>query len=146
MANHIDQVKFTSYFCARPQNFAWFLGAGTSRLAGLPTTTDIIWDLKRQYYCREENQKIERQDIQNEAVQARIQSFMDARGFPEQWANDEYVTYFEKIFGADKERQRRYFSSILSEDVVGKNPHRCRHSNTNPFYRLFSSTDIPKNS
>ena len=118
MAKQIDQVEFTSYFCARPQNFAWFLGAGTSRSAGLPMATDIIWDLKRQYYCREENQDIERQDIQNEAVQARIQSFMDARGFPEQWADNEYATYFEKFFGTDKERQRRYFRFILSDENV----------------------------
>ncbi len=118
MAELIDQVEFTSLFCARPQNFAWFLGAGASRSAGLPTATDIIWDLKRRHYCREENQEIARQDIQNEAVQARIQSFMDARGFPAQWAEDEYATYFEKIFGADKERQRRYLKGILSEERV----------------------------
>ena len=118
MAKRIDQVELTSLFCARPQNFAWFLGAGASRSAGLPTATDIIWDLKRRHYCREENQKIERQDVQNEAVQARIQSFMDARGFPEQWADDEYATYFEKIFGADRERQRSYLKAILSEERV----------------------------
>lgn len=75
-------------------------------------------DLKRRHYCQEENQEIARQDVQNEAVQARIQSFMDARGFPAQWAEDEYTTYFEKIFGADKERQRRYLKGILSEDRV----------------------------
>ena len=118
MAELIDQPEFTSHFCARPQNFAWFLGAGTSRSAGLPTATDVIWDLKRRYYCREENQEIARQDIQNEAVQVRIQSFMDARGFPAQWAEDEYSTYFEKIFGNDKERQRRYLKAILSEERV----------------------------
>lgn len=118
MAKRIDQLELTSLFCARPQNFAWFLGAGTSRSAGLPTATDIIWDLKRRHYCREENQRIERQDIQNEAVQARIQSFMEARGFPAQWAEDEYATYFEKIFGADKERQRAYLRAFLSEEKV----------------------------
>ena len=118
MTQLIDQVEFTSIFCARPQNFVWFLGAGTSRSAGLPTATDIIWDLKRRHYCREENQEIERQDVQNETVQARIQSFMDTRGFPAQWAEDEYATYFEKIFGADKERQRRYLKAILSEERV----------------------------
>ena len=118
MVNQIDQTEFTSYFCARPQNFAWFLGAGTSRSAGLPTAMDIIWDLKRRYYCREENQQIERQDVQNQAVQTRIQSFMDARGFPEQWADDEYATYFQKIFGADREHQRRYLRSVLSEEKV----------------------------
>jgi len=118
MAELIDQAELTSLFCARPQNFAWFLGAGTSRSAGLPTATDVIWDLKRRHYCREENQEIARQDVQNEAVQARIQSFMDARGFPERWADDEYATYFEKIFGADRERQRRYLKGMLSEDRV----------------------------
>lgn len=114
----MEQEKFTSVFCARPQNFAWFLGAGTSRAAGLPTATDIIWDLKRQYYCREENQEITRQDVQNPGVRDRIQSFMEARDFPAQWADDEYAIYFEKMFGEDKERQRRYLRAILSEDRV----------------------------
>ena len=118
MAKQIDQAELTSLFCARPQNFAWFLGAGTSLSAGMPTATDIIWDLKLRHYCREENQEIERQDAQNDAVQARIQSFMDARGFPERWADDEYASYFEKIFGADRERQRRYLRAILSEEQV----------------------------
>ena len=118
MARQIDQAELTSLFCARPQNFSWFLGAGASRSAGLPTATDIIWDLKRRHYCREENQEIERQDVQNEAVRARIQSFMDANGFPEQWADGEYAVYFEKIFGEDRERQRRYMRAMLSEERV----------------------------
>ena len=114
----MDQNELTNIYCARPQNFAWFIGAGASRSSGLPTATDIIWDLKRRYYCQEENQDISRQDIQNEAVRARIQAFMEARGFPEQWADNEYSTYFEIIFGEDKERQRRYLKAILSEERV----------------------------
>jgi hypothetical protein len=114
----MDQGQLTDIFCARPQNFAWFLGAGASRTSGLPTATDILWDLKRQYYCREENQDISRQDIQNDAVKARIQSFMDARGFPALWADDEYTAYFEKIFGEDRERQRKYLKAKLAEEGV----------------------------
>ena len=114
----MEQGEFTSVFAARPQNFAWFLGAGASATAGLPTATDILWDLKRRYYKREENQDVSRQDIQNDAVRDRIQAFMDSRGFPQPWAPDEYPTYFEKIFGADRERQRAYISKILSEDRV----------------------------
>ena len=112
------QGEFTGIYCARPQNFAWFLGAGSSRTAGLPTAADIIWDLKRRYYCQEENQEISRQDVQTEPVRARIQAFMDSRGFPARWDDDEYTTYFEKIFADDHERQRRYLSAILSEDNV----------------------------
>lgn len=70
------------------------------------------------YYCAEENQDISRQDIQLEPVRARIQSFMDSRGFPAPWSPEEYGTYFEKIFGADLERHRRYLHEALSEDKV----------------------------
>ena len=52
--------------------------------------------------------------MQNEPVRARIQAFIESRGFPELWAADEYTVYFEKIFGDDKERQRRYLKAILS--------------------------------
>lgn len=114
----ISQAQLTDIFTSRPQNFAWFLGAGSSRSAGLPTATDIIWDLKCRHYCREENQDISRQDVQNEAVKARIQAFLDANGFPALWADNEYTTYLEKIFGDDKERQRRYMRAKLSEDRV----------------------------
>jgi hypothetical protein len=114
----MEQGELTSVFCARPQNFAWFLGAGASATAGLPTATDIIWDLKRRYYCREENQDISRQDMQNAAIRTRIQGFMESRGFPVLWASDEYPAYFEKIFAQDKELQRRYLKAILSEDRV----------------------------
>src|SRR5260370_16166364 len=114
----MDQGEFTSRFCARPQNFAWFLGAGASATAGLPTATDIIWDLKRRYYCREENQDISRQDMQNEAIRTRIQGFMESRGFPVLWGPDEYPVYFEKSFAEDKERQRRYLKAILSADRI----------------------------
>lgn len=79
----MNQAEFTGIFCERAQNFAWFLGAGASRTAGLPTATDIIWDLKRRYYCQQENQDISRQDIQNDAVRQRIQAFMESRRFPD---------------------------------------------------------------
>ncbi len=114
----MDRGDLISCFCARPQNYAWFLGAGTSASAGLPTAADVLWDLKRRYYCREENQEITRQDLQNDAVRAKIQIFMETRGFPELWADDEYPSYFGKIFGNDKERQRRYLKGILAEEKV----------------------------
>jgi len=114
----VDQGEFTGIYCARPENFAWFLGAGASRAAGLMTASDVIWDLKKRYYCREENQELDRQDIQNFAVRERIQSFMASRGFPAEGTDGEYAAYFERIFGADKERQRRYLKAALSEEKV----------------------------
>lgn len=114
----LKQSEFLARFALRPQNYAWFLGAGTSRSSGLRTASDVLLDLKRRYFKQEENQDVSLQDMQNEAVQARVQSFMDSRGFPEFWSDGEYPTYFEMIFGEDKERQRKYVSSILSEKNV----------------------------
>jgi len=113
-----DQYELTSIFCSKPQQFAWFIGAGTSAVAGLPTAWDIIWDLKRRQYCREENQEISRQDVQIGAIRARIQSYMESKGFPPEGDPTEYTKYFENIFGDDKERQRQYLTGILSEDKV----------------------------
>jgi hypothetical protein len=112
------QSEFITQIAERSARFAWFIGAGASRTAGLPTASDIIWDLKRRYYRQEENRDVSPQDIQNDAFRARIQEFMDARGFPPLWADEEYSAYFEKIFGDDRDRQRRYLKTILSEDKV----------------------------
>lgn len=114
----MDQTELTELIAQRPQNFAWFLGAGASRTAGLPTASDIIWDLKRRFYCQQENQDISAQDAQHDAVRAKIQSFMESRGFPKAWSDGEYSTYFDKIFADDKERQRRYLSALLSEEKI----------------------------
>src|SRR5262249_46199669 len=92
--------------------------AGTSRSAGLPTATDILWDLKRRFYAREENQRLPRQDMQNPAIRDRIQSFVESRGFPPLGAIEEYSATFLRIFGDDKGAQRRYLRSELSEDKV----------------------------
>ena len=114
----MNQAEFARIFCERPQSYAWFLGAGASRNASLPTAEDIITDLKRRFYCSEENQSFSTKDLQNEAVRAQIEGYMRSRGFPERWSAEEYTTYFQTIFNEDRERQRRYISSILSEDRV----------------------------
>lgn len=114
----MDQAQLTALICERPENYAWFLGAGSSRSAGLPTATDLLWDMKRRYYCREENQEISHQDMQLGPVQEKIQSYLISRGFPPLWDDDEYSLCFEKIFGEDRELQRRYLKANLSEDNV----------------------------
>lgn len=65
------QSQLITLIAERPTRFAWFLGAGASRTAGLPTGGDIIWDLKRRYYRQEENREVSPQDIQNDWVVGR---------------------------------------------------------------------------
>lgn len=117
----MKQEDFVIKFCSQPQNFAWFLGAGSSAGCGLPTATDLIWILKRKYYCSYENQEITRHDLQNEAVKSKIQAYMDSQGFPPLWSDEEYSFYFEKIFSEEKEEQRKFIKKALSEDKVNLN-------------------------
>jgi hypothetical protein len=98
----LDQGEFTGILCARLRNFGWFLGAGASASAGLPAATDILWDLKRQHYCRQENLEINRQDMQSEPVRSRIQAYVESKGFPALWADDESSACFERLFGDDR--------------------------------------------
>ncbi len=73
-----DQGEFTGRFCARPQNFAWFLGADASATAG-PTAKDLLWDMKRlRYYSRDENQDL------YEAVRTKIRSVPQRGAFSDQ--------------------------------------------------------------
>ncbi|GJL93850.1 MAG: hypothetical protein DHS20C05_02550 [Hyphococcus sp.] len=114
----MDRYEFTRLFCERPQAYAWFLGAGTSRNANLPTAEDIIADLKRRYYCSEENQDYNTKDMQNESVRLIVETYLKSREFPDRWAPEEYTTWFKTYFGDDRERQRKYIAHMLSEERV----------------------------
>ena len=99
----------------------WFLGAGTSRTAGLPTATDIIWDLKRRYYCLHENQDFQSHDINNNNIRRKIQEYMDSQGFPALWSPEEYSFYFRLTFDDDYCAQQTYIQEALSNEKVSLN-------------------------
>lgn len=84
----------------------WFLGAGTSRTAGLPTAVDIIWNLKLRYYCLYENQDLQSHDINKNAIKQKIQAYMDSKGFPAPGSPEEYSFYFDLTFRNDYEAQQ----------------------------------------
>lgn len=109
----MDEASFMLKFSQNPEGYAWFLGAGTSRSANLPTAADIIWDLKLQHYCIKQNQDLRAHDISNSAVRLKIQSYMDGLGYPALWDPTEYSFYFDKIFGADYAAQQKYIAGQL---------------------------------
>ncbi len=117
----LKEVEFLTHFSANSPQLMWFLGAGTSRTAGMPTATDITWDLKRKYYCREENQDLQSHDINNQAIRDKIQSYLGSKGFPALWSSEEYSFYFELLFGADYGAQQRYIQSQLSSQKISLN-------------------------
>jgi len=84
------ETEFVRRAAAMLPRLMWFLGAGASRAAGMPTATDIIWDLKRRYYCLHENQDLQAHNVNNQIIRAKIQDYMASRGFPPLGSPDEY--------------------------------------------------------
>jgi len=117
----ISESDFLQHYIQNAQHLMWFLGAGTSRSAGLPTATDIIWDLKRRYYCLHENQNLQSHDINNSAIKHRIQAYMDSKGFPPLWSPEEYSFYFDLMFSNDDQAQQSYIHKELASDKVSLN-------------------------
>ena len=113
--------EFISHYIQNASQMIWFLGAGASRTAGMPTASDITWDLKRRYYCLQENQDIRSHDLNNKAVKARIQTYFDSKGFPALWSAEEYSFYFELTFGKDYAAQQKYLATKLSSQNVSMN-------------------------
>ena len=117
----LTESEFLQHFLLNAPHTMWFLGAGTSRTAGLPTATDIIWDLKRHYYCLHENQDLQSQDINNNTIKRKIQDYMVSQGFPVLWSPEEYSFYFDLTFGDDYDVQQKYIQEALSSEKVSLN-------------------------
>ena len=109
-------TSLIAHFIQNAPHMMWFLGAGTSRTAGMPTATDIIWDLKRQHYCLMENQNIQNHDINNESIKRKIQNYMDSKNYPSLWSADEYSFYFNLLFKEDYAAQQKYLQNQLNTE------------------------------
>src|ERR1700730_11159333 len=114
----MKEQDFLKHYVQSARHMMWFLGAGTSRSAGLPTANDIIWDLKLKYYCAEENQDIKAHDINNKAIKSKIQAFLDSRQFPAHGSPPEYSFYFGLVFADDRAAQQKYIIEELATTKV----------------------------
>jgi NAD-dependent SIR2 family protein deacetylase len=43
---------------ARAANLMWFLGAGASAAAGIPTADNLTWQLKRSIFCAQQRASV----------------------------------------------------------------------------------------
>jgi hypothetical protein len=114
----IKEIDFRQHVSQTGKQLMWFLGAGASRSSGLPSATDLTWGLKLRYYCAQENQDVVTHDVSNRSVQARIQAYMDSRGFPPLWDPAEYSFYFELLFGKDYAEQQKYLNTALATEKI----------------------------
>ena len=111
----IDVAAFLRVYRLRATNIMWLFGAGTSRLAGIKTAGDMIWDFKLEIY--RSTKKLSPSaiaDTSDPNVQQKIQSYFDELGtFPPSGENDEYAKYFEATYPHAKDR-RGYLDSLIS--------------------------------
>ena len=116
-----SQEQFSAHFIQNAPQLMWFLGAGTSRTAGMPSAMDIIWDLKRRYYCLHENQDLQAHDVSNRAIRQKLQTYLDSKGFPAMGSSGEYSFYFELTFGDDYSSQQKYIREQFDSQKISLN-------------------------
>jgi NAD-dependent SIR2 family protein deacetylase len=114
----LKEHEFIQHYIAHAPQIMWFLGAGVSRSAGMPTAADITWDLKKAYYCRQENQDIQKHDINKDAIKEKIQNYMNGKGFPALWSPEEYSFYFKLTFNEDYAAQQAYLQDQLNPQRI----------------------------
>jgi len=101
----------------------WFLGAGASASAGIPTASDMIWDFKRRLFCSEQGKpRATVADTGNDAIRAKIQTYLDeTHKYSAKGSEEEYSDYFEATFPSASDR-RRYVQSLM-EDASPSHGH-----------------------
>jgi hypothetical protein len=111
----VEVDGFLRAFQIRTARLSWFLDAGASAAAGIPTAGAMIWDFKRLLYCSAERKPIEScADLNDPVLRARLQRYFDASGeYPRQGADDEYAAYFEAAYPAEADRRRYLEAAVL---------------------------------
>ncbi len=114
-----DVAEFLRLYQVRGHQIMWFLGAGASAAAGIPTAYHLTWDFKRSIYCAEQRISLRTcPDLGDTTLQARIQQYFDSRGgYPKQDSPDEYAFYFEAAFPNEADRRK-----LLDVHVVAARP------------------------
>jgi hypothetical protein len=113
--NFIGADEFARRFSMRAANLTWFLGAGASASAGIPTATDMIWEFKQQLYVSQRRVSLKNVgDLSNPAIRNLLQAHIDSSGhYPKDGEPDEYAALFEAAWPDERDR-RTYLDGKLS--------------------------------
>ena len=97
----------------------WFLGAGASASAGLPTAIDMIWEFKQILFASQNRSWSQASvDLSQPAVRNRIDAHIESLGsMPSPGAPDEYAALFEAAYPAESDRR-----AFLDGKLTGAKP------------------------
>lgn len=102
-------------FCLRPTQYAWFLGAGASAAAGIPTGYAMITDFKKRIFCELSGAKLKEVDADDPLWIDRIEAFLASRSvLPPRNDPTEYAAAFEAIYATPDDR-RNYIASAVEK-------------------------------
>lgn len=121
----LDLTEFLSLFPERSRHIMWFLGAGASVGAGLPSAATLTWEFKRTLYCNAQRLPPSRfPDLNDIAFQKLTQSYFDSLSrFSPLGHDDEYSVYFEAYL--PEERDRRHFLDRRLQGCKPSYGHYC---------------------
>jgi hypothetical protein len=110
---------FSRRFSQRSGNLMWFLGAGVSASAGIPTASHMIWDFKQHLYASQRRVSVKTvSDLSSPAIRAQLQAHIDSLGtLPAAGAADEYAALFEATYPAEADRR-----TYIDAKITGAKP------------------------
>src|SRR5262245_57948250 len=110
----MEAAEFLNLYPHRAPHVMWFLGAGCSVSAGLPSAAVLTWECKRAIYCNIQKIPPSRfADLDDRSFQSLIQSYFNSQaGHPKLWDDAEYSFYFERYLPDEGDR-RRFLDSRL---------------------------------
>lgn len=111
----IQPDDFSRRFSMRSGSLMWFLGAGASASAGIPTAGDMTWEFKQKMFVSQRRAPLDMvADLSSVVVRQHLQSHIDStNSLPAEGAPNEYSVIFEKVFPAEADR-RAYLDAKLS--------------------------------
>ncbi|WP_420465698.1 SIR2 family protein [Panacagrimonas sp.] len=113
MIRTLKGPEFARQFALRPQMLAWFLGAGASASAGIPTGYAMITDLKKRLFCQLTGTSLRQVDANDPLWIARINSYLSTRsGLPVPNDPTEYAAAFEAVYPTPEDR-RAYIEAAI---------------------------------
>ena len=118
----VHEIPFDDFarrFSIRAKNLMWFLGAGASASAGLPTATDMIWEFKHSIFLSQNpGAGYASSNLSDPVVRNRIDAHLKSiDGLPPPGAPNEYAALFEAAYPAESDRR-----TVLDAKLSGAKP------------------------
>jgi NAD-dependent SIR2 family protein deacetylase len=105
--------QFATRFCLRPSQLAWFLGAGASASAGIPTGYAMITDFKKRLFCQLSGTRQRDVDANDGLWVERINHFFSTHSvLPPADDPTEYAAAFEAVYSTPEAR-RSYIEDAI---------------------------------